>query len=451
MNPVVTGDVCRVTVVGPRHQIDLALPAGVPFAQLFPAIAHFSQLDSRESPGGWVLQRLGERPLPPSLTPAAAGLLDGELIYLRPRAAELPEMMSDDIADEIAGVHGGPGRWTSGDARLVAFAAGGLALAAGAVVIARSAVPAPAAVAGALALLLLAAAFAAARAAGDTLAGVVLGYAALPYAFLAGACAAGRSPSGSAWHAGGPGTLAGLALAALAAVLGAVLVNLPAFLGPAAAALFGVLACWLTVTWPSLGAAGSAALTASLVLALMPFIPGLAFRLAGLRLPPVPASADDLRDDALLAPAADVRPRSAAADRVVVAAVAAVGLFSAGAQSALILGHGVLPRVTAAVLAGALLLRSRVFPGRAQRLCLIVPGYAGLALLAAVAGGLDAVLALAAAAAVLIAAGAWLPGHRPSPFWGRAADVADLVLVAAMIALALGVAGILHFLHGLGG
>jgi type VII secretion integral membrane protein EccD len=451
MNPVTAGDVCRVTVVGPRHQIDLALPAGVPFAQLFPAIAHFSQLDSRESPGGWVLQRLGERPLPPSQTPAAAGLLDGELIYLRPRQAELPEMMSDDIADEIAGVHGGSGRWASGDARRVAFAAGGLALAAGALVIARAATPAPAAVAGALALLLLAGAFTAARAAGDTLAGVVLGYAAVPYAYLAGAYAVGRSPAGGAWHAGGPGTLAGLGLAALAAVLGAVLVNLPAFLGPAVAALFGVLACWLTVTWPSLGAAGSAALTASVVLALMTLIPGLAFRLAGLRLPPVPASADDLRDDALLVPAADVRPRAAAADRIVIGAVAAVGLFGAGAETALGLEHGVLPRVAAAVLACALLLRSRVFPGRAQRLCLIVPGYAGLALLAAVAGGIYAVLALAVAAVVVIAAGAWLPGHRPSPFWGRAADVFDLLLVAATVALALGVAGILHFLHGLGG
>ena len=451
MNPVMAGDVCRVTVVGPRHQVDLALPAGVPFAQLFPAIAHFSQLDSRESPGGWVLQRLGERPLPPSLTPAAAGLLDGELIYLRPRAAELPEVMSDDIADEIAGVHGGAGRWTSGDARRVAFGAGALALVAGAVVIARSAAPDPAVLAGALALLLLAAAASAARAAGDTLAGVVLGYAALPYAFLAGADAVGRSQAGGPWHAGAPGTLAGLALTALAAVLAAVAVTLPAFLGPAAAALFGLLACWLLVSWPSLGAAGSAALTASAVLALMPLIPGLAFRLAGLRLPPVPASADDLRDDALLAPAADVRVRAEAADRIVIGAVAAVGLFGAGAEVALGLGHGMLPRVTAAVLACALLLRSRVFPGRAQRLCLIVPGYAGLALLGAVAGGLTAVLALVAGAGVVIAAGGWLPGHRPSPFWGRAADVVDLALVAALVALALGVAGILHSLHGLCG
>jgi type VII secretion integral membrane protein EccD len=451
MNPVVAGDVCRITVVGPRYRVDMALPSAVPFAQLFPAIAHFSRLDAREVPGGWVLQRLGQRPFQPSVTPASAGLLDGELIYLRPRVAELPEITSDDIADEIAGVHGGPGRWTSGDARRVAFCAGALALAAGAVVVARSATPAPAAVAGATALFLLAAAASAARAAGDTLAGVVLGYAALPYAFLAGLDAVGTPRGGGPLPAGASGALAGFAVTALAAVVAAIVVTLPAFLGPAAAAMFGVLASWLAVTWSGLGASGSAALVATAALALMPLAPGLAFRLARLRLPPVPASADDLRDDALLAPTADVRLRAAAADRIVAGAIAAVGLSGAGAEVALGLGHGVLPRVTAAVLCCALLLRSRVFPGRAQRLWLIVPGYAGLALLGTAAGGFTALLALGAGAAVVIWAGAWLLGHRPSPFWGRAADVADLVLVAALVPLALGVAGVLNYLHGLGG
>lgn len=450
MNPVVAGDVCRITVVGPRYRVDMALPSGVPFAQLFPAIAHFSRLDAREAPGGWVLQRLGQRPFPPSVTPASAGLLDGELIYLRPRVAELPEIMSDDIADEIAGVHGGPGRWTTGDARRVAFGAGALALAAGAVVIARSAAPALAAVAAAMALLLLAAAASAARAAGDTLAGVVLGYAALPYTFLAGLDALGTSHGGGPLHTGAFAALAGFALTALAAVVAAIVVTLPAFLGPAIAAMFGVLASSLAATWSGLGASGSAALVATAALALMSLAPGLAFRLARLRLPPVPASADDLRDDVLLAPAADVRLRAAVADRIVVGAIAAVGLSGAGAEIALGLGHGVLPRVTAAVLSCALLLRSRVFPGRAQRLWLIVPGYAGLALLGAAAGGLAALLALGAGAAVVIWAGGWLPGHRPSPFWGRAADVADLVLVAALVPLALGVAGVLNYLHGLG-
>ena len=45
-------------------------------------------------------------------------------------------------------------------------------------------------------------------------------------------------------------------------------------------------------------------------------------------------------------------------------------------------GHGWLPRVMCAVLGCALLLRARVFRGRAQRLWLLVPGYGALALLA---------------------------------------------------------------------
>src|SRR3984957_15924892 len=203
VKPVIAGDVCKVTVVGPRHRVDLALPSAVPFAQLFPPIAHFSQLEAGEAPGGWVLQRLGERPFSPSATPAAVGLLDGELIYLRPRVEELPQMVSDDIADEIAGVHGGPGRWTSADARRVAFCAGLLALLAGGAVIARPATPAPAAVAGGGALLLAAA---------HPLEGVGLGFAPLPYAFLAGADAVGMSHGGGPWHAGALGTLAGFAL-----------------------------------------------------------------------------------------------------------------------------------------------------------------------------------------------------------------------------------------------
>jgi ESX secretion system protein EccD len=450
-SPVAAGDVCRITVVGPRSRVDVALPATVPFAHLFPAIARFARVDGREAPGGWSLQRLGQRAFEPSATPASVGLLDGELIYLRPRVAQLPEMTSDDIADQIAAVHDGPGRWTSDDTRRAALGAGALALAAGAVVIVRSAMPASAAVAGLMTLLLLAAAASAARAAGDHAAGVALGYSALPYAFLAGLAADGTARASGLPHAGAVGVLAGFAVTALAAVLAAVIVGLPAFLGPVAAALFGVLAAALAMEWPRLGAAGAAALVATVALALMPLVPGLAFRVAGVPLPAVPASADDLRDDALFAPVADVRPRAVAADRIVAGAIAGVGLTAAGAEIALGYGHGLLPRVTLAVLACAVLVRSRVFPGRAQRLWLVIPGLAGLALLAVVAGRLSALVALVAVAAVAIGVGARPRGRRASPFWRRAADVSDTLLVVALVPLALGVAGILHFLHGLHG
>ena len=161
-------------------------------------------------------QRLGQRPFEPSATPASAGLLDGELIYLRPRLAELPETVSDDIADEIAGVHGGPRRWAPADARRVTLGAGAAALAAGA----RGDRAGRGAGSGAggrgrrHGADLLVAAACVARVIGDTPAGCVLGCAALPYAFLAGLFLAARARGNrprrtrERWHArrvrGGP-------------------------------------------------------------------------------------------------------------------------------------------------------------------------------------------------------------------------------------------------------
>lgn len=109
-----------------------------------------------------------------------------------------------------------------------------------------------------------------------------------------------------------------------------------------------------------------------------------------------------------------------------------------------------------AALACVLLLRSRVFRGRAQRLWLMLPGYGILAWLAVALAGRSMhsaapdLLALVAATAVVVGAGVWLSVHRPSPFWGRAADICDTALIVSLVPLALGVAGIFGYLHGLG-
>ena len=58
---------------------------------------------------------------------------------------------------------------------------------------------------------------------------------------------------------------------------------------------------------------------------------------------------------------------------------------------------------------------------------------------------------LLAGVAVVTGVGIWLPTHRPSPFWGRAADIADTVLIVSLFPLALGVAGVFGFVRGLGG
>jgi ESX secretion system protein EccD len=90
-----------------------------------------------------------------------------------------------------------------------------------------------------------------------------------------------------------------------------------------------------------------------------------------------------------------------------------------------------------------------VFASRAARLWLAVPGYLSGAL-AAVSLGPSAALGVAAvAAAVLVVVGVRLPGWRPSPWWGRLADIGDAAAIAALLPLALEVAGVFAVLRGL--
>jgi type VII secretion integral membrane protein EccD len=382
---------------------------------------------------------------------------DGELLYLRPWLKALPAAVSD----EIAGVHDGPGRWSGLDGRRVALGAAATALAAGVVTLVRSGPPwtMPALAAGLLAVLLLTAGAAVSRAGGDADAGVVLGCAALPFAFAAGLVAPlGALPLA---HVSPVALLAGFALLAAAALVGATATanGMAVFSGVAVAATFGAAGAALAWLWPGLSAAGAAGLVATPALALTPLIPAAAFRLARLPLPAVPASAEDLRDDGpgIDEAGGDVRARAAAADRFVTGAVLGLGLLGGGTAIVLGLNHGGLAPVLAAALGCTLLLRSRVFRGRAQRLWLLIPGYGGLVWLAVNLAGHSAgaagptLLALIVAAAILAGVGMRRPGHRPSPFWSRAADLADTALIISLVPLALAVAGVFGLLHSLGG
>lgn len=131
----------------------------------------------------------------------------------------------------------------------------------------------------------------------------------------------------------------------------------------------------------------------------------------------------------------------------VLAAVAATLLVSAG---------GFAGRLLAAVAAIALLLRSRLFVTLRQRIPLVVAGLAGLAvlgvallgrvdewgLLGLVAGGL--VLAL-----VVVIAGASYADRPPTPYLGRAADLVDLVMVVSVVPVAAAVLGLYGRARGL--
>jgi type VII secretion integral membrane protein EccD len=458
-------DTCRITVVGPRRRVDLALPVYVSFADLFPTVAKYAGLDqppARQEAGGWVMQRLGQAPFAPDATPFQAGLRDGELIYLYPRRAQLPEFAFDDVADVIAtGIAERPDRWGPVQTRRVALGASVGVLLAAAAALALSGPPwaTPAITCAVIAVALLVAAAALSRAAGDAGAGAALGYMALPFAFLAGLTGPARSMT--LGHLGPLELLSGFGATLLAATLAAAVIaeGVPVFLGSAGAALLAAGAAWADDAFSRIGLPGAAAVAAGLALALTPLIPTIAFRVARVSLPPVPRDADELRRDSPAVQGKETLERTAAADRVVTGAVSGIGMIGGLAGIVLAFDHGWLARLMCGVLGCALLLRSRVVRGRAQRLWLQIPGYGGLALLAV---GSSLVLpqsrtlavvlpALLIGAAILAGVGTWLPSHRPSPFWGRAAEVLDMMLIVSLIPLALGVAGLYSYIHGLSG
>jgi type VII secretion integral membrane protein EccD len=229
------------------------------------------------------------------------------------------------------------------------------------------------------------------------------------------------------------------------------------FLGVAGAALLASGGAWTDDAFGRVSLAGAAAVAAAVALALTPLIPAIAFRLSRLTLPPVPRDADELRRDTLTVDGGETLERTVTADRVVTGAVSGIGLVGGLAEIALALDHGWLTRLMCGVLGCALLLRSRIVRGRAQRLWLQVPGYSGLALLAlgsALTLPPSRIVALVlpllvVAAAILVGAGTWLPGHRASPFWGRAAEIVDITLVVCLIPLALAVAGLYSYIRGI--
>ncbi len=75
--------------------------------------------------------------------------------------------------------------------------------------------------------------------------------------------------------------------------------GLPVFYGVAVAALLGAVNSAISLAF-DMDAAGIAAITVTVALALTPLLPGVAFKLARVQLPPVPGSAEDLRSDTLM-------------------------------------------------------------------------------------------------------------------------------------------------------
>nr|MDT0667190.1 type VII secretion integral membrane protein EccD [Micromonospora sp. DSM 115978] len=126
MGQTSTTEVCRLLVVGPTSQVDLSVPTHVPVADLMPALLRGLGPDLADrglEHSGWVLQRIGEAAFDEDATVADLGLLDGDLVCVRPRSEQFPPLDFDDLIDGVAtGMRARSGLWRPRTTRLASLA-----------------------------------------------------------------------------------------------------------------------------------------------------------------------------------------------------------------------------------------------------------------------------------------------------------------------------------------
>ncbi|UVS79702.1 type VII secretion integral membrane protein EccD [Actinokineospora sp. UTMC 2448] len=445
-----SGEMCRLTICGPASRVELAVPAHVPLSDLLPTV--LGHLDpalatSGMAHGGWVLQRLGEPPLDEDDGTAAAGLYDGDVLYLRPRDDQLPPVDFDDIVDGVySGLSTREDAWRPALTRTVCVAT---AVVCGLLAVLLPVFSGPgmfaALAAGAVAAVLLAVAVMASRVLDDRTAAVALAAVAATGAAVAGLAVAG----GGAWFTG-PGVLAAGAGAALVAAAARALLGTagPAFLAVASGGAVVAVGATLGVL-TGLDAPTTAAVVVAVALPLTRLAPQLAMWLAGLAVEPVPTSAAEFQEGLDPLPSRAVLDRAAVANAHLTAFLAVFGAVCAGALP--VVASASRWEAVAFVSASAvlLLLQARELAGVWHRVTALVPAAVGLV---AVLVGWAATLPDAGVVGVLIglvllvgcglAAAVALPGRRLVPRWGRWGDVLHWICALAIVPLVLALADV---------
>ena len=97
----------RVTVVGVSTRVDLALPSNTPIGEYVAGLASLcGQARGGAMPPAWSLAAAGTPPIPVGTSLAEAGVIDGQVLYLRdvsrdPGATPLVEDIDELVADEV--------------------------------------------------------------------------------------------------------------------------------------------------------------------------------------------------------------------------------------------------------------------------------------------------------------------------------------------------------------
>jgi type VII secretion integral membrane protein EccD len=459
------GDLCRVTVCGPDRRVDVAVPTQVAISDLLPVLV--GQLgenlaDAGLRHGGWVLQRLGAPPFDPDVTVAAAGLHDGDVIHLRPRSEQIPPVAFDDLIDGVAtGIRQRPGRWRPGLTRTALRAALVAVLATAAVVIALPGDAGHRAVAAALVVVVcLIGTLVAALALRDRPVGSVFAAGAVLYAGLGGLLAADPRVGVVGLRFDPPAMFAaGVAILATAA-LGALVTNWarPFFLAVIVADTTAAAAMALS-TFGGLSIVDSAAVLMVVTTLATLVVPLLAFRLAGLRLPPLPTAPEHLQEELDPLPSEPVLAGAARADRAMSALYGGLALPGAVAMVLAGRGGGWAPSTLVGLVVVLLLLASRAMTSGWHRLAAWLPAATGAVTLAVTLAGaapplprlVGVVVALPAMAAVLVLLARTLPDRRLTPYWGRIGDIAQTVTATAILPVFLAVLDVYGAARAIGG
>jgi type VII secretion integral membrane protein EccD len=444
-----TDSVCRLTFVAPRHRVDLAMPTGVPLAEIAPVLlrhAGVEAIDEGATHGGWTLSD-HRGPLDTDRTVAQLGLHDGDQIFLTEAEAAQPFEVFDDVAELVAdsAARSAP-NWSPRMSRIAGLGFAVVAAASAAALLGTAALNSTACgitgLVSGLALVLTGVVVS--RAAGDPAAGATLAVAAVPLAFAGGFRVS--EPAG--------GLAAPLLLAAVAMVLTALLglvgtgAHRPVFVALLGSGS-GLGVATATVVTGLLKPTGAAAAVAVAAILATTVAPALSLRLAGVPAPVVPVTADDIRTLEPLPDAVRLRARASLVSRYLEGLLAGTAVVAAAATLVLAGTHSVWNQLFSLSVAAALLLRARAFVRRDQRLVLLVAG-----LVAGAAGGTSVaaqarpavlVALLVALFAVLAGCAGLAIAHRGpvrwSPLWGRLLDLAEVLVVVGLIPLALGVGG----------
>ena len=361
--------------------------------------------------------------------------------------AAVREIVFDDVAEAIArNARAESARWIPTTTRAFGVATAGAMIALASLVCLFSGPSIVwSAIAGGLAVLLLATGVALSRAFGDSGIGALLGFTALPYAFIAGLFAPGEVDALS--ELGNAHLLSGFTTITLAAMIALVGISdaVHLFLGTTAAGTLGAIGA-LVVAASDLEPAGAAALVAGATTALTPLLPAASLRLAQLPLPHIPTDPDDVRHDEQPAYDATLLDQAHVADQFLTGLVSATAIVVAVCDLLLVVEGGAWGRVLVVVMSLSLMLRARHLPGLGQRLVLLIAGLIGLLI---VAGGVfvgadqtERILLLVAGVivgAISLLVGLGWPTARRSPQWASFAHLVELLLVVAILPVALAV------------